>query len=217
MILFFCFLNGVQHGLGNDHLIAITTLVGRGGKLRESARLGLQFGIGHVGLLLVLGTSALLGNFGVTVWWESKANIFAGGLLILLGAWTFTEWLKEAGYIHSHPHQHSGQEHEHLHFHFKARHPHRHVHPHFSTLLGALFALSGLRSLLLSAVPVLQSHSVFWALIYVLLFGAGGVTSMSLYGWMAGSALGRCPCQSWITLLLSASSVTLGTYWISTS
>ena len=217
MILFFYFLNGVHHGLGSDHLIAITTLVGRGGQLRETARLGLRFGIGHMGLLLVLGTVVLLGNVGVTVWWESKAEVFGGGLLVLLGAWTFTEWLKEIGYIHSHPHQHSGQEHEHLHFHFKARHPHRHFHPHFSTLLGALFALSGLRFLLLGAVPILQSRSFFWAFIYVLLFGAGVVTSMSLYGWVAGSVLSRRPSRSWITLLLSASSVALGAYWISTS
>ena len=219
MLLFLYLLNGIQHGLGNDHLIAITTLASHGGQSRDVSLLGLRFGLGHMAMLVVLGAVALLWNFTVPAAWESRAGVLGGALLILLGGWTFAEWFKDVGYVHSHPHQHRhrGQAHEHLHFHLKARHPHQHVHPHSSTLLGALFALSGLRTLLLGAVPILQTSSLFWALVYILLFGAGIVVSMTVYGWLAGLAFNRRRHRSWISLLLGASSVTLGAYWIVTS
>lgn len=219
MILLFYFLNGLHHGLGADHLMAISTLAGRGASRREVSQLGLRFGLGHMGVLVFLGGLALIWNLSVPSSWESRAETVGGGLLVLLGLWTFTEWLREAGYIHSHQHQHQlrNAPHTHVHFHLGGDHPHQHIHPHFSTFLGGLFALSGLRSLLLSAVPILETRSLLWALAYILIFGLGIVVSMAVYGWVAGSALSGKGHRKWITLLLSALSVTLGVYWISAS
>ncbi|MFQ5930431.1 MAG: hypothetical protein ACE5MK_12095 [Acidobacteriota bacterium] len=216
MLVILSFLNGIYHGLGADHLMAITALANRGGSRREVSLMGLRFGLGHMGILVLLGVAGLLWNFTASAAWESRAEMLGGGLLILLGLWTLLEWLKGVGYIHSHRHihEHSDHTHSHLHFHFKAGHPNEHVHPHFSSLLGALFALSGLRSLLLSVFPILQARSMGWALLYILVFGTGIVISMTAYGLVAGSALSKARSRSGVTLLLSATSITLGVYWI---
>lgn len=216
MLVLISFLNGLYHGLGSDHLLAITALASRENSRREISLMGLRFGLGHMGLLVLLSTAALIWNFTVSSLWATRAEMLGGSLLIVLGFWTFTEWLKEVGYIHSHEHTHGEgkRRHSHFHFHWQGVHSADHVHPHFSPFLGALFALSGLRALLLSTVPLLQARSMAWALLYILVFGAGIVTSMSIYGLIIGSRLGSLLRRGGVTLLLSAASVSLGFFWV---
>lgn len=210
------FLNGLYHGLGSDHLMAITTLASRGGTRRQISLVGLRFGLGHMGILVLLSAAALMWNFSIPPSWESRAEAVGGGLLIALGLWTFTEWLKDVGYVHSHAHTHDGRQssHSHLHFHLRGDHPHQHTHIHFSSLLGAFFAFSGLRALLMSAFPILSADSLHWALFYILAFGLGIVVSMTAFGLLLGSWLGRGLGRRWVSLVLSAASIGLGTYWI---
>ena len=219
MWIILSFLNGLQHGLGSDHLLAITNLVHRGGDRRQVSLMGFRFGLGHMGILVLWGTGALIWNLTVSPQWESRAEILGGGVLILLGLWTFVEWFGQVGYLHSHSHSHgSGRRvHSHLHFHFKGRHRREHSHPHGSSLLGALFALSGLRSLLLGIFPVLQGNSATWAMLYILVFGLGIVSSMTAYGLVAKAVVGRPRSRGWVTCSLGLSSITAGIYWIWTS
>ena len=109
-------------------MLAVSTLARKGARGTDVARLGLRFGMAHGGVLLVLCTLALIWNFSVSPAWESRTEIFGGGLLILLGAWTFVEWLREAGYIHSHQHTHApdAAPHTHYHFHLQGDHPKKH-------------------------------------------------------------------------------------------
>ena len=229
MILIFSFLNGLHHGLGVDHMMAVTTLAGRGGSKKKVSWLGLKFGLGHMAILLVVGSVMLLWDLRMPAFWQSGTEILGGSLLILLGLWTLVEWLKEAGYAHSHRHSHRKGQVEHTHFHIhlggrsphegrnphEDRHPHEHVHLHSSTLLGALFALSGLRSILLPAVPILQTQSLLSVFVYVFLFGAGVVVSMGGYGWIAGSLLQSQRSRKSLTLALGCLSIGLGLYWVS--
>ena len=219
MWIILSFLNGLQHGLGSDHLLAITNLVNRGGGRRQVSLMGFRFGLGHMGILVMCGTGALIWNLTVSPQWESRAEILAGGVLILLGLWTFAEWLGQVGYIHSHSHSHGSGRwvHSHLHFHFKGKHRQEHTHPHVSSFLGALFALSGLRSLLLGIFPVLQGNSVTWAMLYILVFGLGIVISMTAYGLVASAVVGRPRSRRWVTCSLGVSSIAVGIYWIWTS
>ena len=197
-------------------MLAVSTLARKGARRADVTRLGLRFGMGHAGVLLVLCTLALIWNFSVSPAWESRAEILGGALLILLGAWTFLEWLREAGYIHSHQHTHApgAAPHTHYHFHLRGDHPKKHTHPHTSTLLGALFALSGLRALLITAVPIVQSRSLWLILLYLGVFGLGIVLSMTVWGLLIGSALKGESSGHWVSLTLSLSSVALGIYWI---
>ncbi len=215
-VLLFSLLNGIYHGMGADHMLAVSTLARKGARRADVARLGLRFGMAHAGVLLVLFTLALIWNFSVSPAWESTAEVFGGAVLVLLGAWTFLEWLREAGYIHSHVHTHASgaTPHTHYHFHLQGDHPKKHTHPHASTLLGALFALSGLRALLITAVPILQSKSLWLILLYLGVFGLGIVLSMTVWGLIIGSALKGERSGHWVSLTLSVSSVALGSYWI---
>ena len=217
MILILSFLNGLHHGLGADHVMAVTTLASRGASRKSVSGLGLKFGLGHMLALLVVGSVMLLLGLKIPVFWQSGAEILGGCLLVLLGLWTFVEWLKEAGYAHSHRHFHwKGQvQHTHFHVHLGGHHPHKHLHPHSSTVLGALFALGGLRSLLLTSIPILQTRSLLSAAVYVCLFGAGVVASMGGYGWVVSSVLHRRRSRKSLTLALSFLSMALGLYWIS--
>ena len=219
MWIILSFLNGLQHGLGSDHLLAITNLVNHGGGCRQVSLMGFRFGLGHMGILVLWGTGALIWNLTVSPQWESRAEILGGGMLVLLGLWTLVEWLGQVGYIHSHSHSHgSGRRvHSHLHFHFRGRHRQEHTHPHVSSFLGALFALSGLRSLLLGLFPVLQGNSATWAMLYILVFGLGIVSSMTAYGLVASAVVGRPRSRGWVTCSLGVSSIAVGIYWIWTS
>ena len=218
-VLLFSLLNGIYHGIGADHMLAVSTLARKGARRADVARLGLRFGMAHAGVLLVLCTVAVIWNFSVSPAWESRAEIFGGALLILLGAWTFLEWLREAGHIHSHQHTHApdAPPHTHYHFHLQEDHPKKHTHPHTSTLLGALFAFSGLRALLITAVPIMQSRSLWLILLYLGVFGLGIILSMTVWGLIFGSALKGERSGHWVSLTLSLSSVALGMYWIGTA
>jgi hypothetical protein len=219
MTLVLGLLNGVYHGWGIDHLTAVATLAGKGASKKDVMWLGLRFGLGHVGILLLMGGFALLWNVTIPSSWQTAAEILSGSLLVLLGLWTFMEWLREVGYAlpHSHHHGTRRSEHTHFHIHLRGQHPHRHIHPHVSSLLGGLFALAGIRSLLMSTVPILQTRSSLWASLYILLFGMGIVVSMTAYGWLAGSAISGRRTRKWLTLTLACLSVGLGLYWISVS
>ena len=48
------FILGFLHGLGSDHLMAITTLVSRGAKSKEALMVGLRFGLGHMATLVLM-------------------------------------------------------------------------------------------------------------------------------------------------------------------
>ncbi|MBI4444586.1 MAG: hypothetical protein HY645_01650 [Acidobacteria bacterium] len=215
MFVIIAFFQGLHHGLGTDHLVALTTLANRGATRREISRAGLRFALGHSSALVFLVGAALLFSFAVPRSWETHAEVFGGVLLILLGAWTLLEVLLKRAYVHSHMHDHWlwRRRHEHQHLHFKNPHPGRHLHPHFTTVFGGLFALSGLRSLFLTSMPILNAHSVLGALLAVAFFGLGITASMSAYGWLAGSTLGKCRKGS-VSVILGSLSLMLGVYWI---
>lgn len=150
---------GLLHGLGPDHLAAITTIISRsqlkeGQKskgplsstssawisVQKAAHLGLTFGLGHMIIL------AFIGGLGLTLGWiipagfERGAEIFGGVLLILLAVWLGRESLQGRYHLHLHHHQKNGS-----HFHWHSHdgdnlaheerspfHAHEHQHPGLS-------------------------------------------------------------------------------------
>lgn len=197
--------------------MAVGALASREKGLRQVVLVALRFGLGHMGLLLVLGSLALFKNVAIRPEWETSAEALGGAVLVVMGARIFQGWLKEIGYVHNHPHVHRWlwpRRHTHAHFHFKGRRGGRHIHPHTSTMLGGLFALSGLRSLLLGVVPVLETRSLPAALGTILLFGLGILFSMVAVGVLSGSTLLGGRRRPWISLLLALMSVGLGSYWV---
>ncbi|HEY6781233.1 MAG TPA: hypothetical protein VI111_09770, partial [Thermoleophilaceae bacterium] len=78
------FLLGLRHASDPDHLVAVTSLVAaEGGDTRKAARLGAWWGVGHAGVLLVLGLPLIFLKGELPAWLESGAER-AVGLVILV-------------------------------------------------------------------------------------------------------------------------------------
>jgi hypothetical protein len=213
---------GFLHGLGVDHLMAIAALSIDGRtqiRQRHIIRTALQFAFGHT-IMLGAGVFAAL-TFGwiLPAAFASGAERVGGGLLVLLGIAGFVSTFSGQAYGHVHT-EGDGQSRWHVHFGAKATHPRgAHAHSILPTAMGAAFAVSSLRALVMLA-PLgssLQSMAVPTVLLLVLLFGLGILLSMSLFGVILARALslrrlellGRAA-----GFIVAAASVALGAYWM---
>jgi nickel/cobalt exporter len=218
---------GFLHGLGADHLMAIAalSLATPLGPARYARAFGLalRFAVGHA-VLLALGAGLVL-FFGwqIPVRFEQGGEFIGGCLLIALGL--AVGWLTLSGrlYVHAHAHD-AGDEraHSHWHLHLGRLHSHRpSIHTVLPGVLGAVFAVSGLRALILSLplwnTPGGPSH--FWSLLFlVTIFALGILISMSLFGIVLAHTLADRRMTGRVARLSAAAtalgSLALGVYWI---
>jgi len=204
--------------------IAALSLATPLGPARYARALGLavRFAVGHA-LLLALGAGVVL-FFGwqIPVRFEQGGEFVGGCLLIVLGV--FVGWLTVAGrlYVHSHVHENGISAHNHWHLHLGRRHSHRRaVHTLLPGALGAVFAVSGLRALILS-LPLWDSTAgtqQLGALLFlVTLFAVGILMSMSLFGIVLAHTLADRRMTGRVARFSAAAtalgSLVLGTYWI---
>ena len=145
---------GFLHGLGADHLMAIAALSVRpgdhGGSRTHPVRVAVGFAIGHALLLLAGSALVILLGWQIPVLVERTGERVGGILLILLGA--FGLWVVFNQRLYGHTHAHGDPPHVHYHVHFGHAHGHRtDGHQHLPGLLGAVFAVSGLRAITLMA------------------------------------------------------------------
>ncbi len=191
MLVAMIFLAGVLHGLGPDHLAAITAFGAMAGRsFRRVAFFSLRFAAGHAAVICAAALLAHFGRMALPASWERGFDLTAATLLIGTGLALVTGLITGRLSIHSHGHQHGAGEHRHLHAHFGGRTTHQHGHGKLAFLLGGLFALGGARSLLV-IVPVALAQTFSASMIRVLAFTAGIVAAMSAYGFVAGHLLTR--------------------------
>jgi len=218
---------GFLHGLGADHLMAIAalSLATPLGPARYARAFGLalRFAVGHA-VLLALGAGLVL-FFGwqIPVRFEQGREFVGGCLLIALGL--IVGWLTVSGrlYVHVHVHE-SGEQraHSHWHLHLGRQHSHRPaIHTMLPGVLGAVFAVSGLRALILSLPLWSSSGSAnhFWSLLFlVTIFAIGILMSMSLFGIVLAHTLANRRMTGHVARFSAAatalSSLALGIYWI---
>jgi nickel/cobalt transporter (NicO) family protein len=216
---------GFLHGLGADHLMAIAALsIGPGAEppaVKRARALGVavRFAVGHA-VLLALGASALLLlGWSLPIVVERGGEMLGGLLLIVLGAAGL--WGVGAGrvYGHSHLHGHEEAPHWHLHIGRRERHPLPGAHSHLPTIIGAAFAVSGLRALTMLA-PFgnrIGATPLPMLLGLVIVFAAGILLSMSLFGvafagFMSARVVARLGRAAGGAMALS--SIALGVYWV---
>ena len=213
---------GVIHGLGLDHLMAIATLSieGHSGPPRGTriVRTAMQFALGHMVVLGVGAAAALALGWTLPAAMAEGAERIGGVVLIALGGAGL--WTLAAGRAYGHLHEENdGRTRWHFHLGRKLRHRGAHSHSNVATVMGAAFAVSSLRALVMLA-PMgvsLESFSPLVVLLLIALFGLGILLSMSIFGvvlarvWSlkAVAALGRAA-----GLAVAGASVTLGVYWI---
>ncbi|MFQ6137357.1 MAG: sulfite exporter TauE/SafE family protein [Candidatus Hydrothermarchaeales archaeon] len=216
-ILILIFILGITHGFDIDHLAAITALASRGASNLETATLGFSFGFGHMMTLLIFGIIGLLTGLVIPPSFERGAEIFGGLLLIVIGGIILYELAQKKVYIHQHSHRHPEEPHTHFHLHVNQPHPQKHKHAHQATLVGGLFAFSGLRNLLIM-VPIVLATNIWEGSFYILIFGIGVIISMSLYGLVIGKFIyitrDSILIHRLTSILTALISLGLGIYWI---
>ena len=217
---------GFLHGLGADHLMAIAalTLATPLGPARYARAFGLavRFAVGHA-LLLAFGAGLVL-FFGwqIPVRFEQGGEFVGGCLLMALGL--IVGWLTVSGrlYVHTHLHDNGDRAHGHWHLHLGRQHSHRaSIHTVLPGVMGAVFAVSGLRALILSLplwnTPGGTQH--FGALLLlVTIFALGILMSMSLFGIVLAHTLADRRMTGHVARFSAAvtalGSFALGIYWI---
>jgi high-affinity nickel permease len=219
---------GFLHGLGADHLMAIATLAIHGeqhAQRRGAFGVALRFAIGHALLLLVGAGAVLMLGWQIPEIMERTGERVGGVVLVGMGLFTLWVVITDRLYGHSHAHEHhhaANAHHVHWHFHFGRRtaHPGPQGHQHGAGVLGAVFAISGLRALTLLA-PAIHggaASSLATLLYLVIVFAVGILLSMSLFGIVLARLLGL----PWIVrtvgrtaaLTTAVASALLGVYWI---
>jgi hypothetical protein len=219
---------GFLHGLGADHLMAIAALsVARTGETAAVQRtralsIAFRFACGHA-VLLAAGAGALIAlGWTLPFLFERTSEIVGGIVLIGLGgAGIWSVW---AGRVYGHSHRHgtAAAPHWHLHVGHPDRHPLASAHSHLPTVVGAAFALSSVRAL--TALTPFGTHAgetpLVTLLALIVVFGAGILLSMSLFGVAfarllsaaTAARLGRAAA-----LLMAVTSMVLGAFWVATA
>lgn len=210
---------GFVHGLGADHLMAIAALAvdtradRRRGRVMQTA---VGFAVGHTVVLGIGAAVALAFGWVLPTAFESGAERAGGVLLVGLGLLGL--WGVFSGRAYGHLHQELGGP-TRWHFHFGGAMHRPHTHSSVPTLMGAVFAASSLRALMLLE-PFGASAAALAAptlLVLIILFGLGILASMSLFGVLlagvlslrAVDTLGRLSAS-----VIAVASVLLGLYWM---
>ncbi|HKD52417.1 MAG TPA: hypothetical protein VKB90_16540 [Candidatus Acidoferrum sp.] len=200
------FLLGMRHATDPDHVIAVSTIVSRERSIPKAGLIGILWGCGHTVTIAVVGSAIIL--FGVVI--PPRAGLtmeFSVGLmLILLGVLNLTgatKWFTEK-FSPSHPdvtgtHAHIHEHDHHLHFHW---HTHSAAQEHHAEnlatpnwlqkpfvylglfhslrplLVGIVHGLAGSAAVALLVLSTIRDPK--WALLYLLIFGAGTIAGMML-------------------------------------
>ncbi len=185
-VLFTGFLIGMRHAVESDHLAAVASLATRATSRRQTVRLGINWGIGHTLVLLLLGSAVLWVDAIVPERFAAGLEFVVGLMLMLLGADVIRRL--RARRIHFHVHEHAdGVRHFHAHAHDGTRphdeDPHDHAHPARlleprALLVGMVHGMAGTAALVLLTLQTL--HDPWLGMLYILLFGAGSILGMGM-------------------------------------
>jgi nickel/cobalt exporter len=217
---------GFLHGLGADHLMAIAALsIGSPAAARgRTFRVAVSFAAGHALLLAAGSILVVVAGWTIPELVERTGEIAGGCILIALGFVGLWVAITNRIYLHRHPfasqlptgrfsawHLHLGQ---------RDHHPLAHSHSAVPTLLGATFAVSGLRALtLLTPFGASASGGSLATLLgLIVIFSIGILLSMSLFGIVLARTFGSVRFAATAghaaAALTAVASVALGAYWI---
>jgi nickel/cobalt exporter len=212
---------GFVHGLGADHLMAITALTIGGedsaaARRARALRVAVRFAVGHALVLAVGATAVVLAGAALPPSMERGGELVGGMLLIVFGVVGLSAAFFGHLYVHAHaPAADPGAWHMHL----GAPRAHAMGHSLLPGVIGGVFAVSSLRALSVLAPfgGSVAGAAVAQIVLLIALFSVGILISMSLFG----VALARTLSSVFVArlgrtaaILMSSASLLLGVYWI---
>jgi high-affinity nickel permease len=207
------FFLGMRHATDPDHVIAVTTIVTRQRQLRRAAMTGAFWGVGHTLTIFVVGSMIILFNVVIPARLGLSMEFSVALMLIVLGIMNVAAFMRstsaisanatDSGVGHVHPHAHGDYVHTHAHGHSPETHSHRSertplalldrlfgklalyrpVRPFIVGVVHGLAGSAAVALLVLAAIP-----NPRWAVVYLVVFGAGTVGGMMLITMSIASA-----------------------------
>jgi ABC-type nickel/cobalt efflux system permease component RcnA len=167
------FVLGLRHASDPDHLVAVTSLVAADQRdIRRAAGLGVWWGIGHGGTLLVVGLPLILLKSELPAWLELGAERAVGVVILLLAGRVLWKWLRGDYRVGSH----ARQPHRHV-YRTSAQHSHRTRSGRQAFGIGLLHGLAGTGAVVLLLIAAMPSQ--LEAAAALLLFAPMSVISMA--------------------------------------
>jgi nickel/cobalt exporter len=194
-LLIAIFAAGLLHGIGPDHLAAITAFgVAVENDFRKVVWFAVRFAGAHAVVIAIAGVAGYFGRMLLPPALDSVFEIGGGGLLVLVGVAALIGLATGKLKVHEHMHMHHHHPHKHLHVHvlpekangWNHEHSHQgteHVHGGMAATLGVLFALGGTRSLI-AVVPIAVAPTFIQTLLRIAVFVLGIIMSMVTYAFI---------------------------------
>jgi len=150
------FVLGLKHATDPDHVVAVTTFVGKERHLSRACSIGLFWGVGHTVALSLAGFLVVGMRISISAWLAAWLEFAVAVMLVILGARLIAS-------VHRKAHRH----HDHFRwtrFGFK---------PFLAGMVHGAAGSAALTLLVLSTIA-----SPVKALVYILIFGAGSIIGM---------------------------------------
>jgi high-affinity nickel-transport protein len=178
---------GMRHATDPDHVIAVSTIVSRERSIARATHVGVAWGLGHTLTILIVGMSIIAFRIAFTPVIGLSLEMSVAVMLIVLGMANLM--------THSHAPVRAG--------------------PGRPFVVGVVHGLAGSASATLLIVPLIGNPS--WAVLSLVVFGAGTVLGMALVtlaiagpALLVASRVGRL--QHSIRMFAGALSVLFGLY-----
>ena len=181
MTLSLAFGLGMLHSLDADHIMTISNLAAGRPDRKTSLIFSLRWALGHGFTLMLIGLLVFLFGLSLPTWIAQYAELGVALILVLIGVYVLFDILRRQ--IHIHFHQHDDLP-VHAHWHTHASHA-SHQHTHTATFVGMLHGLAG-SAPLLALLPLAVRQQPVLGFIYLLIFSAGVLLAMLIFGGLLG-------------------------------
>jgi len=179
------FVLGLKHALDADHLVAVSTIVGREKSIWKSSLVGAVWGMGHTASLFVAAIAVILLRLTISPRAAATMEFGVGLMLIVLGVDLVRRVV--AGEIAVHAHAHDGDGHSHLHVHGLGAAdsgPGHHGVGRRPFFVGLVHGLAGSAALMLFVLTTITRP--WLGVLYVLIFGTGTIGGMLVMSTILG-------------------------------
>jgi nickel/cobalt exporter len=222
---------GLLHALDADHVMAVSALSNRKPSLKRTLKFSANWAIGHGSVLIILGLLFFGLGIALPEAIQQIAESSVGVLLIGLGLACFWQFHKEKIVLDKHTHEHNQGSIEHTHLHV-TNHVQNTVNSadqalessqqvkeaHTPVMVGILHGLAG-SAPALALIPAMMQTSLLEAMAYLVLFSAGVLSSMVIFGLSFGLVQKKLQQKSikifnWSRKIIASAAVGIGFYWL---